>query len=116
MATTTAEKLMKRKKEVLLVLDHLKKEGAEATGVHHFDWLDKAWDENAARTLDRLTELYRSELAGIERALGRLSAGSFGTCLACHKPIEMSRLELFPQTEFCRNCREFREAFENEAR
>jgi RNA polymerase-binding transcription factor DksA len=106
------ERLLRRKQEIAAVLYHLRQESAEVTGTRHFDWVDQAWDDSAARTVDRLTELYRSELASVEKALHRIRSGTFGSCLACHQPIEPARLDLFPQTEFCRECREFRESFE----
>lgn len=106
------KKLLKRRQEIAAVLEHLRQESEDVTGNRHFDWLDQAWDDNAARTVDRLTELYRSELASVKRALARVRDGTFGSCRACHRPIEPMRLEHFPQTEFCRECREFRESFE----
>jgi RNA polymerase-binding transcription factor DksA len=106
------ENLLRRRQEIVVVLEHLERQSEDVIGKPHFDWLDRAWDENAARTVDRLMDLYRSELASIERALGRVRSATFGSCLACHQPIEPSRLDVFPQTEFCRECREFREIFE----
>ncbi|HEY2989449.1 MAG TPA: TraR/DksA C4-type zinc finger protein [Candidatus Binatia bacterium] len=106
------EKLFRRRQEILVVLEHLERQSQDLTGNHHFDWLDQAWDESAANTVDHLMELYRAELESIKRALGRIESIAFGSCLACHRPIESSRLDLFPQTEFCRKCREFRESFE----
>lgn len=106
------EKLQRRKQEIVTVLERLRQQSEDLTGNRHFDWLDQAWDDSAARTVDRLMELYRSELSGVERALGRIQNGTFGSCLACHRPIEASRLKHLPQTEFCRECGDFRERFE----
>lgn len=106
------ERLLRRRQEIAAVLEHLRQESEEVTGNRHFDWVDQAWDDNAARTVDHLTELYRAELAGVERAIARIRNGTFGSCRACHRPIEPARLNSFPQTEFCRECREFRETFE----
>lgn len=106
------EKLLKRKREILTVLDHLGRQSEDVTGKPHFDWLDRAWDASAAHTIDRLADIYGRELAAVDGALGRVRSGTFGFCLACHEPIEPSRLDLFPQTEFCRACRALREGFE----
>jgi len=106
------ERLLTRKHEIAAVLANLRRDSEELTGNHHFDWVDQAWDACAARTVDRLTELYRTELASVERAIARIGSGTFGSCLACHRPIEPLRLNSFPQTEFCHECREFRESFE----
>ncbi len=110
-----SENLVARKKKVRIVLEHLKRQGEEVTGTRHFDWLDKAWDDSDAHTIDRLIEVYERELASIESALDRIEAGTFGSCLGCHRPIESSRLEVFPQAEFCLGCGGFREAFERAA-
>jgi RNA polymerase-binding transcription factor DksA len=109
------ENLLARKKKVGVVLEHLRREGGEVTGTRHFDWVDQAWDESDAHTIDRLIDVYERELASIDRAIGRIEAGTFGSCFGCHRPIDPSRLEVFPQAEFCRGCGEFREAFERAA-
>lgn len=109
------ENLLARKKRVATVIDNLMRRAGDGAAQRHFDWIDQAWDETDARTADRLADLYAHELAGIDRALERVAAGTFGSCVACSRPIEPSRLDVFPQTEFCRACGDFREAFERAA-
>lgn len=65
--------------------------------------------------MDRLSEGYGRELGRIEVALGRILSGIYGSCLACHEPIEKARLDVFPETEFCLPCQEMRERFEKAA-
>ena len=58
-------------------------------------------------TLDDLREnaAERQELSGqIDAALGRMDAGSFGVCLACHTAIEPDRLLQDPTVEVCLDC------------
>jgi len=109
------ERLLKRRKEILGTLNHLREENRTMTGQRHFDWLDQAWDENEARLLDRLSEGYLRELGRIDMALGRILSGTYGLCLACQQPIEKARLDTFPETEFCLGCQEMREKFEKAA-
>jgi RNA polymerase-binding transcription factor DksA len=109
------KKLLERRRAINGVLTHLKRESEEVTESRQTDWLDHAWEENAARTVDRLTELYRAELDGIEDALARIRTGTFGACAACHHTIEAMRLEFFPQTRFCAACADIREALERAA-
>ncbi len=45
-------------------------------------------------------------LAMIERALLRLSDGTYGTCTACGVDIDLSRLEQNPAVETCSSCDE----------
>lgn len=106
------EKLQKRKAEILGTVKRLEEENHEIIGQRHFDWLDQAQDENEIRLLDRLSDSYLKEMGRIELALGRMLAGTYGLCLACHQPIEKGRLETFPETEFCLECQDLRERFE----
>jgi DnaK suppressor protein len=106
------EKLLRRRQQLLTTADHLENEKREFTGQRQIEWLDQAWDENELRLLDRLSETYLREMGRIEMALERISAGTYGLCLACHRPIEKERLEIFPETEFCLGCQDMREQFE----
>lgn len=106
------EKLAKRNAQILAAVRNLQKEYQDVAGERHFDWLDQAADENEIRLLDRLNEGYLRELGRIELAQRRISLGSYGFCLGCHRPIEKTRLEAFPETEFCLECQDLREQFE----
>ena len=106
------EKLLRRKKQILRTLTSLDRESQELAKQEHFDWLDRSWDLNESRLLDRLSEGYRREALRIETALRRMMIGKYGLCTACHEPMELHRLELFPEAEFCRDCQDMRESFE----
>jgi RNA polymerase-binding transcription factor DksA len=41
----------------------------------------------------------------IGSALGRIRAGTYGECLKCEEPIELSRLEDAPEAPLCKECR-----------
>lgn len=45
------------------------------------------------------------ELGLIEQALARMDAGTYGTCEACHQPIDVDRLMAIPETLHCAGCR-----------
>lgn len=47
-----------------------------------------------------------AELADIDAALGRIKAGTYGTCTACEEPIPMARLRAMPSAHFCIACQE----------
>lgn len=55
---------------------------------------------NRERDLSIL-ERVQAELADVEHALRRLDDGTYGTCEACNKPIDESRLEALPAARFC---------------
>jgi DnaK suppressor protein len=48
-----------------------------------------------------LLEQIQAELEEIEQAFHRLEVGTYGTCLACGRPIAPERLEALPYTRFC---------------
>jgi len=43
----------------------------------------------------------RDLLGKIDRALGRLDDGTYGTCARCGKPIEKARLKALPYVDLC---------------
>ncbi|HEY3304072.1 MAG TPA: TraR/DksA C4-type zinc finger protein [Candidatus Binatia bacterium] len=100
---TCEEKLLKRKHEILPFLRHLEEESESAKS--DFDWLDQARAQSEAHLVNRLAACFERELQGIEIALRRIRSGSFGSCRACHQPIERARLDRFPQAEFCSRCK-----------
>jgi len=46
----------------------------------------------------------KGELAEIERALARLTHGTYGICVACGSRIAPDRLQLLPATPYCLGC------------
>ncbi|MFZ0625423.1 MAG: TraR/DksA C4-type zinc finger protein [Acidimicrobiia bacterium] len=45
-----------------------------------------------------------SSIADVERALAKLSEGTYGTCDTCEEPITEARLEALPATSRCVRC------------
>jgi|CXWL01.1.fsa_nt_gi RNA polymerase-binding transcription factor DksA len=48
-----------------------------------------------------LIEGERATLREIDEALGRIEHGTYGVCLATHKPISKARLKVQPWSRFC---------------
>lgn len=48
-----------------------------------------------------LVDGLRTNLSDVERALGRIEAGTFGVCERCGRPIEVERLEALPTASLC---------------
>jgi len=103
---TCERKLLRRRHEILPVLKNLEEESETGTRSAQLDRLDKSPEQNEADLASRLLACFQQELRGIEIALGRIRTGSFGMCRACHQPIERSRLDRYPQAEFCLRCKE----------
>jgi RNA polymerase-binding transcription factor DksA len=91
-------------------VSHLAKEQQEVE--RNTDWLDQPAYENRVKLLDRLDNWYRTEMAQIDKALGRIEHRNYGLCVACHQPIDARRLESAPEAEFCVGCKALRENVE----
>jgi DnaK suppressor protein len=62
--------------------------------------------EQANETIERELDLgvllsVETELTQLQRALGRLDAGTYGRCEVCGKPIAEGRLEAKPAARYC---------------
>jgi DnaK suppressor protein len=56
-----------------------------------------------------LREAERRELLAIEKALAKMSAGSFGICEDCAEEIPAKRLLVLPEARLCAHCQAFEE-------
>lgn len=65
---------------------------------------DRAIERNNDEVLEELGEAGQKELAAINAALDRITAGAFGTCVRCGQPIAVERLDAVPHTPFCQSC------------
>jgi RNA polymerase-binding transcription factor DksA len=69
-------------------------ENTEADGVEE-------WQEREA-TVTQIETLYHTT----KRALEKITAGTFGICEICQKPIEADRLEVLPTARTCKEHRD----------
>jgi RNA polymerase-binding protein DksA len=56
--------------------------------------------------VDNTTQL----LAQVDRALGRMHEGTYGTCVRCGEPVGADRLEAMPAAELCIACKQWEES------
>ncbi len=66
---------------------------------------DRATRESELEGELRLRDRDRKLISKIQQALGRIDAGTFGTCLSCGEPISAARLRARPVTELCIDCK-----------
>ncbi len=109
-------KIVKQIREALL--ERWKKIGANSNreSSYHND-LPVAHAEiiDIAQTLEQigrdtsLQEAERRELLAIERALAKMSTGSFGICEECGEEIPPKRLIVLPEARLCANCQTYEE-------
>ena len=102
--TTTAQ----RKTQLTARLADLKArlQGIEAELDSHTtqDWEDLATEREADEVLEDLGNSGQLEMRQIEAALKRIEEGDYGACTKCGADIGEARLDLVPQTPFCKDC------------
>lgn len=68
------------------------------------DLVDFALDTARDELSSQLADIESRELSQIEVALQRMSAGTYGRCELCAKPITMPRLQALPYAATCIAC------------
>ena len=68
------------------------------------DFVDDAATHSACRVLANLEERDRRVLAEIDAAEARMTAGMFGDCEICTRPIPFARLRALPTARLCVSC------------
>ena len=107
---TSFNRLTKRREQLLTTLRHLDDEQNQVE--RNTDWVDEAAYDSRVALLDGLRYDYRAEMARIDHALERIENNEYGTCTACHEPIDPKRLGSVPEAEHCFACESFREEVE----
>ena len=80
---------------------------AEVAAEHFAHNEDSDAQVNTARDLEfAINEHETAELAAIDAALTRLSAGSYGHCIECDATIPEARLNAAPEAARCIGCQE----------
>ena len=77
----------------------------EQRGASSFHGKEEAAD--ATTELERrmaLDSQKRNSLAGVEHALRKIDAGTYGICDNCGQPIGPARMEALPQAVYCMTC------------
>jgi RNA polymerase-binding transcription factor DksA len=52
-----------------------------------------------------VVESLKAQLANVDRALGHIADGTYGTCERCGQDIPVARLEARPESVFCVDCK-----------
>ncbi len=67
-----------------------------------------------SREMQQRSDLLQREIRDIDGALARMADGDYGRCEACHRPIQIKRLEALPWARYCVKCAGLREVFDEE--
>jgi DnaK suppressor protein len=106
------ERLLEERKRVEAAIQYLREEhpGSLEDEIEESVGSENHLADSATATLDReldytLEENSEQVLAEIDDALGRIEAGTFGTCRTCGEPIAPERLEAMPWATQCIDCK-----------
>ena len=105
------ESLLLQKSSILNKTSEFKQE--QSLGVTVSDEAEAASIDISNNISIHLHERDRSSLLMIERALGKISEGTYGQCESCHGPIGIRRLQARPFTTMCIECMEDQEDLRN---
>lgn len=68
------------------------------------DWEEIAIEREGEEVLETLGVEAQTELRAIKAALARIETGDYGRCQVCGAPISAARLDVLPDTAFCKDC------------
>lgn len=77
---------------------------AELDSHHAQDWEDLAIEREEDEVLEGMGVSGQQEIRQIKAALHRIETGEYGFCAKCGAAIGEERLDVLPQTPFCRGC------------
>ena len=98
-------KYEKRLKQLLQGLDaRLKATEQELEQKHDKDPEEDATIHERDEVLEDLEDMGASEIRAIHAALERIKLGVYGKCVSCGADISEARLDLLPETPFCKDC------------
>ncbi|MFT5485707.1 MAG: DnaK suppressor protein [Paracoccaceae bacterium] len=68
------------------------------------DWSENAVEAENDEVLEKVGTMAVDEIRKIKAALGKIEAGTYGTCESCNKEIAPKRLEALPYATTCIEC------------
>lgn len=71
---------------------------------HSRDSTEQAVERENDEVLQGIEQEVLTSIADIHAALGRIDAGSYGSCSRCGKSINPDRLDVLPETVYCLGC------------
>jgi RNA polymerase-binding transcription factor len=83
-------------------------DGNDVSFIDDAGFSDRSHSTQERSRVISLVEALRSNLAEVDRALGRIDAGTYGSCERCGKPIDPARLEARPEAGLCIECKQKR--------
>ena len=103
------EMLLKRKEEILEILDNLQNEFKDVSSCDIKEEVDFASCSSNNENNFLIYKKQQQELKEIEEALSAIKKGEYGICKMCEEPINPERLAVKPFAKYCIDCREILE-------
>lgn len=91
-------------------------EAAELRDEGSADIADAGLTDDLREKLHLMSERQRERIFAIDEALERLDEGTYGLCADCEEPIDVHRLEAYPEARRCVECKEAAEKQERTRR
>jgi RNA polymerase-binding transcription factor DksA len=99
-------RLERRRQELVDLIQHGNAGIAEIRAEREIEFGDEAQSEEEQARIALIAEAESGEVARIDAALARVSAGTYGRCARCGELIEPRRLEANPYAVQCTDCAE----------
>ena len=96
------DRLVQRRAEIVAHLQRIDDQRRAVT--NHVEWMDEATYSHRRDLFRLLSRSWHEEIYQVDQALARLLAGRYGICLGCAGTIEIARLDVFPESEYCDAC------------
>jgi RNA polymerase-binding transcription factor DksA len=106
-------RLLSRRHEVVAHLRSQDALAAEELDGPEIEAVENATEQWDAKVLASLGDADLRTLTWITAALGRLDAGTYGTCAICRGPISDGRLAAIPEAVTCFECATSRDGLES---
>lgn len=103
------KRLLQKKDELVRDLEKNREVSDETIDESAQDMADRATSAYTKEFVYSLSESDRKILILIDEALGRLDAGTYGTCVNCSSPVQEKRIEAVPWARHCLDCQELQD-------
>jgi RNA polymerase-binding protein DksA len=99
-----AQEMRRRREQMAAELAASEAELEEIVEETPIELVDRAEEVRETQLIERLDDRWRRQIEQIDRALGRIAAGTYGKCERCGDAISDERLAALPETPFCLTC------------
>ena len=103
------EKLLHKRQEITHLYRNDLAAGQASADEGTEDIVDRANNSYNREFMFSLSDGERQLLIQVDEAIGRMDAGTFGSCIHCGRAIGAKRLEAVPWARYCIDCQELKE-------